>query len=391
MNVSRDTLQQIRLDLIAADPAQPRRHFDPAKLTELAASIDANGLIAPIMVRPDGNQFLIVHGERRYRAAQSLGWTEIPAVVRDIPDEDVRWIQVAENLTRDDLSPIEEARAYTGFIAAGSTQAEVAARLGKSRTYVTQKLRLLAMPAPLVLLVDQGALSEGHARQLLRIKAMYTDDHVIGRPDDGIEYQKWAEIWDNTTVEEGRQMLTLAQLERCRPVDWPCGYPNLPKNPLSVDAAEAMARELAAKGHAYPRWVLPAFYYAVTAVEFKASVATTQKMVDQWHELMFAAMLHISIHDKPETMGVSRDTSRSNWQKRLWWGHHSDLRHAGLLNHDHIDPMDMLLKAMHDQPDGGATVAIPSMFGQPGSPQYDEYGEYAATLRGDGIQAGGER
>lgn len=384
MNVtsSYDTSTSIPLNAIDPDPEQPRRNFNPAKLAELAASIDANGLAAPILLRPDGNRFTIVHGERRYRAVQSLGWAEIPAVVHDIAADEVRWIQLAENLNRADLSPIEEARTYTALVDAGSTQAEVAERLGKTRTYVTQKLRLLSMPAPLVLLVDRGALSEGHARQLLRIKSMYTENHIIGKPDDGIEYARWAQVWDDSHSDEARMLLTFAELRQCRPVDWPVAYPFHPKDPVSADAAEAMAREVAAQGYSYPRWVLPALYYAIVAVEFKASVATTQKMVDQWHDLMLAAMLHLFDRDKPATFGVSRDTSRENWQAKLWWGYRSDLRHAGLLDFEHIDPMNFLT-AMHDQPDGGATVALPSMYGAPDSPHAGEYDEYAATLRGE--------
>ena len=385
MNVSRDTSTStsVRLDTIDADPEQPRRNFDAAKLAELAASIDANGLVAPILLRRNGDRFVIVHGERRYRAVQSLGWAEIPAVVRNIAAADVRWIQVAENLNRDDLSPIEEARTYAEFIAAGSTQAVVAERLGKTRTYVTQKLRLLSMPAPLILLVDSGALSEGHARQLLRIKSMYTEAHTIGRPDDGIEYAKWAQPWaepDGTALSgESRSVLTSHMLVQCRPVDWPAGYPFVPKKSISAEAAEALCRDIAAQGHAYPRWVLPAVYYAILTVEAKASVATTQKMVDQWHDLMLAAMANYLIHAGEV---VSRDTSRTNWQAKLRWGYQSDLRHAGLLKFDHIDSMD-ICKALRPQPDGGATIALPSMFGQPGSPHFDEYTEYAETLQGD--------
>jgi ParB/RepB/Spo0J family partition protein len=379
MNVSRDTSITVRLDSIDPDPGQPRRNFNPVKLAELAASIDANGLVAPILLRPNGDRFVIVHGERRYRAVQSLGWAEIPAVVRDIAAADVPWIQVAENLNRDDLSPIEEARSFTALIDAGNTQAEVAARLGKTRTYVTQKLRLLSMPAPLVLLVDRGALSEGHARQLLRIKSMYTENHTVGRPDDGVDYPTLARVWDDTVSDEARSNLTLLILVDCRPVDWPPGYGFAPKNPVSTEAAEALWRDIAAQGHAYPRWVLPAVYYAILAVEAKASVATTQKMVDQWEELVYAAVTHLLVHHQPDTMGVSP----TNWQARLWWGHHSDLRHAGLLDHGHIDPMDALTACMHDLPDGGATIAIPSMYGAPGAPQYGEYGQYAEAQRGE--------
>lgn len=375
----------IRLDLIDVDPDQPRRNFDPVRLSELAASIDANGLASPIMVRPNGERFVIVHGERRYRAVQSLGRTEIPAVVVDVPAGDVRWIQVAENLNRDDLTPIEEARAYAGLIAGGRTQSEVAKRLGKTRTYVTQKLRLLSMPAPLVLLVDRGALSEGHARQLLRIKSSYTAAHTLGRADDGIDYARWARPWTEPGGEqlsdEARENLTFVLITRCRPVDWPPAYPFRPKTAVVADAAEAMCREIAEQRHDYPRWVLPALYYAILAVEANASVAVLTKLVDGWIELIHAAILHTRYNRRPddEKLRVSRDTSsRVYWQAKLWWAHRSDLRHAGLLDNEHIDD-ESVLDVMHYHVDGSCSVALPSAYGMASSPEAQEYAAAAQS------------
>lgn len=160
--------QDIFLSLIDPDPEQPRKHFQD--VDDLAQSIDANGLAVPILVRPMGERFTIVHGERRYRAALSLGWETIRAEVRDISPDEARWLSLVENVQRADLTPIEEARAYQARLASGITQTELGRRIGKSQSYVAQKLRLLKLSADVRDAVHLGNLTEGHARQLLRLK-----------------------------------------------------------------------------------------------------------------------------------------------------------------------------------------------------------------------------
>ena len=137
--MSRDIL----IDLIDADPDQPRRHFDADQLAELAESIAANGLIVPILLRPVGERFVIVHGERRFRACQSLGWSTIPAEVRDLDVETARWLALVENIQRADLSPIEEAQAYAAALATGLTQLQLGKRIGKTQLGKTSTFRRL--------------------------------------------------------------------------------------------------------------------------------------------------------------------------------------------------------------------------------------------------------
>jgi ParB family chromosome partitioning protein len=141
--MSRDIL----LSLIDADPEQPRKNFDPAGIDELAQSMAASGLAVPICVRPAGERFVIVHGERRWRAACQLGWHTIQAEVWDVSAEDAHWLSLIENVQRQDLSPIEEAHAYRVRLADGITQEELGRRIGKSQSYVAQKVRLLKLPA----------------------------------------------------------------------------------------------------------------------------------------------------------------------------------------------------------------------------------------------------
>ncbi len=162
--MSRDIL----LNLIDPDPNQPRKHFDEASLKELAASIEANGLAVPILLRPNGERFIIVHGERRWRAFGLLDRESIPAEVREIGKDEAGWLALVENVQRNDLSPIEEAQAYQARLDQGLTQKELGRRIGKTQSYIASKLRLLKLPSEVQTLVNGGSISEGHAKQILR-------------------------------------------------------------------------------------------------------------------------------------------------------------------------------------------------------------------------------
>ena len=161
--------QDILLTLIDPDPTQARKTFDAGRLEELAQSLAESGQAVPVLLRPgqDG-RYLLVHGERRWRAAQLLGWDTLRAEVQDLTPDQARWLALVENLQRADLSPIEEAQAYQVALSEGMTQAALGQKLGKSQSYIAQKLRLLTLPEPLQFYLDRGALTEGHARQLLR-------------------------------------------------------------------------------------------------------------------------------------------------------------------------------------------------------------------------------
>ena len=176
--MSRDIL----LSLIDPDPDQPRQHFDQAAIDELAQSIAANGLAVPVLVRPvAGERFMLVHGERRWRAVSQLGWQTIPAEVRDLTIDESRWLALVENVQRADLSPLEEARAFRARLDEGLTQAELARRIGKSQSYIAHKVRLLTLPSEVQDAVAARQLSEGHARQLLRLhKDALPHEWIIG-------------------------------------------------------------------------------------------------------------------------------------------------------------------------------------------------------------------
>jgi ParB family chromosome partitioning protein len=154
---------------IEPHPDQPRRHFDEAALDELAASIAQRGVIQPVIVRPlRQGRYQLVAGERRWRAAQRAQLHEIPAIVRDLGEREVMALALIENLQREDLNPIEEARAYQRLAEAeGLTQAEIARMVDKSRSHVANIQRLLALPEEVIALVEDGSLSMGHARALI--------------------------------------------------------------------------------------------------------------------------------------------------------------------------------------------------------------------------------
>jgi len=158
----------IAIDLIDPSPLQPRGIFDESKLDELAQSISANGVVQPLIVRPKQDRFELIAGERRWRAAQRAGLTRVPAIVRNVSDDKVLELALIENIQREDLNPIEEARAYKKLIdTVGLTQEVVAERVGRDRSYVTNFLRLLRLPEDLQELVQAGRISTGHARTLL--------------------------------------------------------------------------------------------------------------------------------------------------------------------------------------------------------------------------------
>jgi len=161
----------VRIDLIDPGVSQPRTVFDEASLNELAKSITANGVVQPILLRPKGERFELIAGERRWRAAERAGLTRIPAVVRDVSDDKVLEIALIENIQREDLNPIEEASAYKKLIdTLGLTQEIVAERVGRDRSYVTNYLRLLKLPQDIQELLQRGKISTGHARTLLAVE-----------------------------------------------------------------------------------------------------------------------------------------------------------------------------------------------------------------------------
>lgn len=190
--------QMIAVDKIRPNPFQPRQIFDRKKLVELANSIKESGIFQPLVLRQPISaveRYEIIAGERRYRASIIAGLTKVPAIIRDFSDETTREAAIVENLQREDLSPLEEAEAYQAMIKElGLTQAQVSERLGKSRPYIANYLRLLGLPTAVKELLQAGEISMGQARTLL-----------------GVKQERQIEKLAQRTVQEG---LTVRQLEK---------------------------------------------------------------------------------------------------------------------------------------------------------------------------------
>jgi ParB family chromosome partitioning protein len=188
-------VQSVPIAAIHPNPYQPRKHFDAEALAELADSIALVGVLQPVLVRPSADGYELVAGERRWRAAQAAGLTELPALVRETDDQAALAQAVVENVQRADLNAIEEAAAYQQLIAEfGLTQDAVAERVGRSRSAVANTLRLLQLNAGLQRLVIEGQLSAGHARALLG-----TADEAYR---DAIAEQVVADGWSVRELEE---------------------------------------------------------------------------------------------------------------------------------------------------------------------------------------------
>ena len=173
---------ELDLDLIEPNSEQPRSRFTEEKLEELAQSIRANGIVQPIVVRKRGERYQIVAGERRWRAAQRAGLQKIPSVIKEVADDKLLELALIENIQRQELNAIEEAKAYKNLIdTIGLTQEMIAERVGKNRTIITTFLRLLKLPKDIQKLVEDEKLTAGHGRALLMVNDADSQRQLAGK------------------------------------------------------------------------------------------------------------------------------------------------------------------------------------------------------------------
>jgi ParB family chromosome partitioning protein len=188
-------LRELPVAQVRPNPYQPRTRLDETALGELTASIEASGLLQPVVVRPRGSEYELIAGERRWRAVQRLGWPTIPAVIKEVEDQTLLTLALVENLQRNDLSAIDEAEGYRRLIEQFAVQqGEVARLVGRSRSAVANLLRLLRLPTDVREMVHAGALSEGHARALLALE----NPEAISR----VAQHAVAEGWSVREIEE---------------------------------------------------------------------------------------------------------------------------------------------------------------------------------------------
>ncbi|MFB9953360.1 ParB/RepB/Spo0J family partition protein [Rhizobium puerariae] len=160
--------RMVPIEHVSRNPKNPRRSFDENELQDLASSIRQHGIVQPVVVRPRGERYEIIAGERRWRAAQLSGLVDIPVIVRDVDDRTALELAIVENVQRSDLNPLEEAMGYEQLIAEhGYTQNDLGEIIGKSRSHVANSLRLLKLPDPVRDMLAAGSLSAGHARALV--------------------------------------------------------------------------------------------------------------------------------------------------------------------------------------------------------------------------------
>lgn len=167
-----ESVSQINISEIKANPYQPRKIFDNAALDELSESIKEHGILQPVVVRKAGKRFELVVGERRFRAAKLAKLDEIPAIIKELTDQQMMELAILENLQREDLTPIEEAEAYQKLMEAlNLTQEQLAFRLGKSRPHIANHVRLLTLPKEVRQMISDKKLSMGHGRTLLGLRS----------------------------------------------------------------------------------------------------------------------------------------------------------------------------------------------------------------------------
>lgn len=195
----------VPVDDIEPNRYQPRTEMDEDALADLAESIRTHGVLEPIIVRPSGNGYELVVGERRWRAARQAGLSEIPAVVRDLTDQEAAVVALVENLQREDLNPIEEAKAFRRLLELNLTQEEVAAQVGRSRSAVANSLRLLTLPADVQALIGRGELSVGHAKVLLGVDSPVHRDAILQQVlENGLTVRQAEELVRNLPSRRAR-------------------------------------------------------------------------------------------------------------------------------------------------------------------------------------------
>ncbi len=227
----------VQLESIEPNPQQPRVHFDEGELESLAASIKSVGLLQPVLVRPDGDKYTLVAGERRCRAARLAGLTEIPVVIRDGTDDESSLTEaLIENVQREGLSPLEEAAAYDQLVVKYSmTHEAVGHSVGKSKSTVSNTIRLLQLPAEIQAMLNDGKLAMGHARALLGLDDSAYAVHVARRAV--------ADGWSVRQVEDAVRVRAEGS-----PTSEPRrGRPRKPRPAAIIELEERLAEHLEAK------------------------------------------------------------------------------------------------------------------------------------------------
>ena len=316
-------MKDISIDKISPNPNQPRARF--VGIAELAANIKDKGLLEPIMVRPIDGGFQIIHGERRFRACKQIGMKDIPASIRDVDEKEAFELAIIENVQREDLTPIEEAKSYKRLQGEGYKQDDIASMIGKGRSYVAQKLRLLKMPGPLTFYLQSGDLTENHLRQIVKLKNIYGKDLMAPL------VERISKNWLKETDKELDGAFTGFFVHALRPEEHPpmiC----MKANRTVFEAIEVFIESVSKHNSELPQWELAAFWWASMSVFYNVPVATLGIAIDLWRERYESALLWLSGSGglfPSKTFEPKEDDPL--WKKAEWWGYYSDLKHSGSL------------------------------------------------------------
>lgn len=209
----KESVTKIEINLIRANEEQPRKYFDNEKIANLAQSIKEHGIIQPIILMKNGDFYTIVAGERRWRAAKSIGMKEIPAIVMELSNKQLLEISLIENIQREDLNPIEEAIAYKKLIEEFNiTQEDLAAKLGKSRTAITNSMRLLNLDKRVQDYLIEGVITEGHGRAILGISDFNLQNEMAQKIiDEGLSVRQVEALIRQLNSEKKQKIKTKPQ------------------------------------------------------------------------------------------------------------------------------------------------------------------------------------
>jgi ParB/RepB/Spo0J family partition protein len=316
------TVREVAVDAIDSAPSQPRRAF--GNLDELAASITDDGLLEPIMVRPIGARYQIVHGERRWRAARLTGLATVPAIVRELDDAAAFRLAVVENVQRDNLTALEEAHAYQRLVADGMTQAQIGRLVGKSQGRIAQILGLLKLPAPLTAAIGLAGIGEAHVRAVVTLRDIYGPELLrqsTQSPESEDEREAARRLWDYSDDDVAMWLWSTAR----------------PEEMCALITFSAATRPIASvlieyylSNTALPQWAVAGAYWLALVAGLDMPVATVALAINNWRERYASALLHHRIHPEPPGGPASA-------KHRLWWGYYGDLRHSGSLSRPQDD------------------------------------------------------
>ncbi len=293
---------KIDINLIDINKEQPRKLFQNIK--ELAGSIKKNGLLEPITVRPVGSRYEIVLGERRYRACKLLGYTEIEANVKKLTKLESYKLALVENIQRQDLTPLEEARSFKMLQNKGMSQEDISKLIGKGQSYISHKLRLLKLPEFLTYFLEEGLLSENHMRQLMTIKNIFPKglkrDFNKNIGAIVIKNKEDATFCIHQLRLRERSAFFRANEEMIRPCNLFIKY--VSKHNCQIE-----------------QWKVAALWYAFFTVKFKLTVVELATVINLWNESFYDAvgMFYGGVTDK-----------------KLYYGYWGDVEHAGCFDLD---------------------------------------------------------